>query len=302
MRPKNMIFFKKMAFCALFMSIANSGFAQHNVLRQKAEELVKSKPAAIGFSIINLKTGDTLSVNGEKHLPMQSVYKFHLALAVLKQVDQNKFTLDQKILVKKKDLLPNTWSPLRDKYPGGNIKLPLSEILFYTVAQSDNNGCDILFRLLGGPEIVNKYIHSLGIKDVEIRSTEEQMHADDQLQFKNWTTANAATQLLKRFYMGQLLKQPTNDFLMKIMAGTTTGTGKLKGKLPTGTEVAHKTGYSGQNEAGIIAATNDIGIITLPDGTHFAIAIFVSMTALDEKASDQIIAELAKLSWDEFAS
>lgn len=298
----NMISVKKIAFCVLFLSIANSGFAQHSILRQKAEELVKSKPAAIGFSVINLKTGDTLSVNGAAHLPMQSVYKFHLALAVLKQVDQNKLKLDQEILVSKKDLLPDTWSPLRDKYPQGNIKIPLSEILFYTVSQSDNNGCDILFRLLGGPEKVNNYIHGLGITNVTIRSTEEQMHADDQLQFKNWTTANAATQLLKRFYTGQLLKQSSNDFLMKIMAGTITGTGKLKGKLPTGTEVAHKTGYSGQNKAGIIAATNDIGIVTLPDGSHFAIAVFVSMTALDEKASDQIIAELAKLSWDEFAS
>ncbi len=83
-------------------------------------------------------------------MPMLSVFKFHIALAVLNQVDKGNLTLDQKILIKKSDLLENTWSPLREKYPDGNVELPLSEIITYTVAQSDNNGCDILLRLIGG--------------------------------------------------------------------------------------------------------------------------------------------------------
>lgn len=61
-----------------------------------------------------------MSVNGDNHLPMQSVFKFQIVLALLAEIDKNKFTLDQKITVTKKDLLPDTWSPIRKEFPTGN--------------------------------------------------------------------------------------------------------------------------------------------------------------------------------------
>ncbi|WP_221450991.1 class A beta-lactamase, subclass A2 [Pedobacter cryoconitis] len=285
--------------CGVFILTASlNSSAQKNELRKKLQTIVHAHNSTIGFSLVDLQSGDTLTVNGGQHLPMQSVYKFHLALAVLNQVDQGKLQLDKKILIKKSDLLPNTWSPLRDKYPNGEVEVPLSEILSYTISQSDNNGCDILFRLLGGPAQVNRYIHSLGIKEVSIVATEEQMHKNEQVQFTNWTTPRAATQLLKLFYGKSLLSETSHEFLWKVMAETTTGPNKIKGLLPPGTPVAHKTGSSGANKAGLTAASNDIGIVTLPNGKHFAVAAFVSMSKEDEKATDLIMAELTKASWD----
>lgn len=64
----------------------------------------------------------------------------------------------------------------------------MAEILRYTVAQSDNNGCDILLGLLGGPATVNDFIHGLGIKDMAIRYDEARMQRDWQAQFANWST------------------------------------------------------------------------------------------------------------------
>lgn len=285
----------------LLLIVSTGGYAQQKTeLQKKLQRIIDDHPASIGFALIDLQNGDIFTVNGSKHLPMQSVYKFHLALAVLNQVDKGKFKLDQKILVKKSDLLPNTWSPLRDKYPNGGIMLSLAEIIKYTVSQSDNNGCDILFRLIGGPAKVDQYIQNAGIKEIAITATEEQMHADDQVQFTNWTTARAAAQLLKLFYNKRLLSEKSNSFLWKVMTETTTGANKIKGLLPAGTSVAHKTGSSGANKVGITAASNDIGIVTLPDGRHFAVAVFVSMTKEDEKATDLIMAKLTKASWDYF--
>ncbi|RAJ35651.1 beta-lactamase class A [Pedobacter cryoconitis] len=295
---KGFITLKTMIIGGLLLTISVNGFAQKNDLRKKLQAIVSSHAATIGFSLTDLQNGDTITVNGTKHLPMQSVYKFHLALAVLNQVDQGKLKLDQKILVKKSDLLPDTWSPLREKYPNGEVKIPLSEILSYTVSQSDNNGCDILFRLMGGPAKVNRYIHSLGIKQVAIVATEEQMHKDENVQFTNWTTPVAATELLKLFYSRKVLSKTSHDFLWKVMTETVTGANKIKGLLPAGTLVAHKTGSSGANAAGLTTGTNDIGIVTLPNGKHFAVAVFVSMTKEDEKTNDLIIAELTKVSWD----
>ncbi|AOM79819.1 class A beta-lactamase, subclass A2 [Pedobacter steynii] len=287
-------------FLALTASIFSTAvFAQTSPLQQKMDSIIHSKKADVGVSVLFLEDHKIVSVNGDKHYPMQSVYKFHLALAVLNQVDQGKLALDQKILVKKSDLLPDTWSPLRDQYPEGNVELRLSEILKYTVSQSDNNGCDILFRLIGGTKKAHQFIVKQGIKDISITGTEEEMHKDDQVQFRNWTTPKAANELLKKFWEGKVLKKPTADFLMKVMEETVTGTGKIKGLLPQGTVVAHKTGNSGTNKAGIISASNDIGIVTLPNGKKMLISAFVSMSKENDKEVDKIIAELSKAAYDE---
>lgn len=274
--------------------------AQTANLKNDIEIFIKNYKADIGVAIYGIESGDTLYVGKNKPYPMQSVYKFHVALAVLNQVDEGKLSLNQKILLTKRDLLPDTWSPLREKYKKGSVKIPLSEILNYTVSQSDNNGCDILFRLLGGTEKVHKYIHKLGVKEVAIKTTEEEMHKNDTAQFTNWATPHSITELLNKFYKDSILSKNSYDFLWKAMVETTTGPKRLKGLLPLGTVVAHKTGYSGVNKQGITAATNDVGIVTLPNGQHFAIAVFVCHSSESHETNEKIIAEIAKMAWDYF--
>lgn len=273
-------------------------FAQTSALQQQLQASIKQQNGDVGIAIWVPGKYQPVAINGDKHYPMQSVYKFHLGLTVLHLVDQGKLKLDQKIHVKKSDLLPDTWSPLRDKYPAGEVDVPLSEIIEFTVASSDNNGCDILFRLIGGPKVANDYIHKLGVQDCAIKSTEAEMHKDDQLQFQNWTTPNAANQLLQHFMNGKILKPKTTAYLTKVLEGTVTGGGKIKGLLPKGTIVAHKTGNSGINAVGIIAASNDIGFVHLPDGKTMLISVFVSMAKADDKTVDATIAKLSKIAWD----
>jgi beta-lactamase class A len=83
------------------------------------------------------------------------------------------------------------------------------------------------------------------------------------------------------------------------MIESPTGQKRLKGLLPKGTVVAHKTGTSGTRD-GVTAATNDVGIITLPNGRHLAVAIFVSDSPADEATRERVIAEIAKALWDEW--
>lgn len=282
--------------------ISSSAFAQKDSLKQKIEEIISTKKADVGISIYGIESKDSLSINGNKHYPMQSVFKFHIALKILNLVDNGKLMLQQKVFIKKSDLLPNTWSPMREDYPEGNINLPLSEILKYTVSQSDNNGCDILLNLIGGPKIVNDYIHNLGIKDISIQANEEEMHKDWNIQFLNWTTPNAASDLLLLFFKKKILSKSSFDFLWKIMTETTTGKNAIKGQLPEGTLVAHKTGSSGVNDHGITAAANDIGIVKLPNGKHFIISIFVSNSKENFEANQKIISDIAKAAWDYFVN
>ena len=277
--------------------------AQKKTLAQKIEDAAIPVKGMVGVAIQMIDDPDNTTItsfNADKRFPMQSVYKFPLAMAVLDQVDKGKFSLDQKIRIQKSDLLPNTWSPLAKKYPDGNVDVTLREILEFTVARSDNNGCDILFRLMGGTGVVQSYIHGLGVKQIAITGTEEEMHKNYNAQFNNWCTPLGMLQLLNVFYKGMVLSPSSQVFLMETMIATITGPRRLKGLLPEGTSVAHKTGNSGANQAGVIAAANDVGIITLPDGKHLAIVVYVSDTKVDEKIIDNCIATISKEAWDHF--
>ncbi|ULQ61004.1 class A beta-lactamase, subclass A2 [Brucepastera parasyntrophica] len=282
----------------LLLLITSSVFAQTENLQKNIEQILSGKKATVGIAIYGEESKDILNINGNAHFPMQSVFKFHIALAVLNEVDKGNLKLNQKIFIPKEQLLPDTWSPIRDKYPNGNCKVKLSEIIKYTVADSDNNGCDILLRLIGGTKTVNDYIHSIGVSDVAIQVNEEEMHLDWDAQFKNWTTPLAAIGLLEIFYSGKLLTKESYNFLWTIMAETSTGGNRIKGQLPKGTVVAHKTGTSGTSKDGVTAAINDIGIVVLPNGKHFTISVFVSDSKENNAVNEKIISDVSKLAWD----
>lgn len=292
---------KIIASCFLIITFSSPViYAQNNDLATHIREIVRPAKGIVGVSILGLENRDTLNYNGEARLVMHSVMKFPIAMAVLHLVDQGKYKLDKKMKVGKKDMHPNTHSPMRDKYPDG-AALPLSEILGYMVSQSDNNACDFLLKQIGGTREVERYIQSLGIKGIMINATEGEMAAAWEVQYTNWCKPADVAHLLDIFYQGKALSKTSNDFLMKVMTETTTGPNRIKGLLPKDAVVAHKTGTSPTNDAGLSPATNDVGIITLPNGKHLAIAIFVCNSTADEATRDTVIAKIAKAAWDAYS-
>lgn len=270
-----------------------------DLLRNRIEQIVSDKQAIVGVSIIGDDGKDTVSLNGNRHFPLQSVFKLHIALAVLSEIDNGRFSLEQKIKIDKKDLLPDLYSPIREEYPNG-ATLSISEILGYTVSASDNVGCEVLLKLIGGPKVVEEYCKENGIKDISIKFNEVEQQANWDLQFQNWTTPKAANEVLEKFYYNKnkLLSQNNYDFVWKVMRETETGEGRLKGQLPKGTIVAHKTGSSGTNKEGLTAAVNDIGIVFLPNGKHFFISVFVTNSKENAETNEKIIADIAKATYD----
>lgn len=271
-------------------------------LKEEIQKIISAKKAVAGVAVAGKNGQDTFSINGERHFPMQSVFKFHIALAMLSEIDKGKFSLNQEIKINKNELLPGLWSPIREKYPEG-AKLSIAEILEYTVSQSDNAGCDILLKILGGPGFVENYIREKGVNDIAIKINEEIMQHNWDRQFENWTTPIAANQILQLFFLNEnnLLSPDSHHFLWKIMRETTTGKMRLKGHLPPGTVVAHKTGWSGTNkETAITAAVNDIGVVFLPDNNHYFISVFITDSSENTEENEKIIADISKAVWDYF--
>ena len=278
-----------------------SGFCFSQNLKKKILQITKDKNATVAVSVLDFGNDKTVHINGNKKLPMLSVFKFHIGLAVLNEVDLGKLNLDQKILIKKSDLLENTWSPIRERFPEGDIEMPLGLLIKYTVAESDNNGCDILLRLIGGTETVQKFINSKGVRNFTIKVNEEQMHQGFEFMYLNTTTANSANQLLKDFRDKKIVSKTSTDFLMTTMLETSTGKNKIVAQLPESVPVAHKTGSSGKNEKGLTIAENDIGIVTLPGGKSYALSIFVSDSMESAETNTKMIADISKIVFDYFS-
>lgn len=270
-------------------------------LHQQIARIAGNISGKVGVYAEILETKDTVSFNRDQHFPMQSVYKFPIAMAILHQVDQHKFRLDQPIHVTKDDLIgPRGVSPVRDQHPEGNFDMPLAELIDYNIRASDGSACDVLLRLLGGSAQANAYVHSLGVKQIAIATTEKVQVPSEMIQYKNWSTPMAMTQLLKIFYEQPVLSDSSRNYLMHLMVTSRPGAKRLKGLLPEGTVVAHKTGTSWTTN-GLTRATNDAGIITLPNGHHLAITVFVSDATASEEEREGTIAKIAKAAYDHWS-
>ena len=294
---------KQILWSTLLLLLITSCQSSHktDLLRSKIEQIITDKNAVVGVSIIGNNGNDTISMHGNRRFPMQSVFKFHIALAVLSEIDNGNLSLDQKIVIGKDDLLPEDfWSPLRDENPNGG-SFTIEKLIQYSVSQSDNTACDVLIRLIGTPEKVEEYFKKNNIQNIQITYNEKDMQAKWENMFQNWTTPKAASETLKMFYKNKnnLLSKSSYDFFWKTIKETTTGANRIKGQLPEGTIVAHKTGWSGTNkETGITAAVNNIGIVFLPNGEYFIISVFVTESLEKFETNEKIISDIAKATYD----
>ena len=246
-----------------------------------------------------LETGESVSLNPHDHFPMQSVYKLPIGMAVMKQVNGGSIKLDQKVSVTKDDFVSQAQhSPIRDRHPNG-AQLSVRELMEWMLLESDGTASDVLMKLAGGPLIIQSYLSELKVNNMIILNTEKQLGQDRTLQYRNWATPEAAVALLRTLEERRGLSETSQALLLKLMTESSPGAKRLKGLLPAGTIVAHKTGTSG-TVGGITAATNDIGIITLPNGQHTAIAVFVTDSTADEATREGVIANIARAVWDKW--
>lgn len=266
-------------------------------LQQQIRAIAADAHGKVSVACSLLGTPLNCDLDPTAHPPMQSVFKLPLAMTILHQVEQGKFSLDQPIRFLPEDrILPKPYSPLQDKYPDAGVDVPLRTLLEMTVSLSDNTAADILLRLAGGPRVVSEYIASLGITGFHLRDGERALHHDKPLQYRNWFEPRGAVQLLRRIADHSPLTAEHTGLLLGWMRPSTP-TGRLDGDLPSGTSVAHKSGTSDVDN-GVAHATNDIGLIALPDGRQLAIAVFVTDSTADEATRKKVIARIGRAAYD----
>ena len=300
------------AFALLFALVPLSGLAQ-DALQSKIAAIAKDAQGTVSVSCMLPGTQLDCDLNPHNHPPMQSMYKYPLALTALHLADAGKLlptqrpgesmdvTLNRTVRFLPTDIIPGSYSPLTDRYPKANVDVTLRELVRLAVGQSDNGAEEVLIRLVGGPPVVQSYIRSLGISAFHLVYSERDLDRDENLQYQDWIEPAAAVQLLERLVNNPPISPVANAFLLQTMTDAVTGPGRLRAGLPPGTVLAHKTGSSGTH-GGITAATNDIGLVTLPDGRRLAIAVFVTDSRADEDTREAVIARIGRAAYDQAIS
>lgn len=281
-------------FISTLLCNLNLCLGQTPELKKEIEIIVGGKDLKLGFALYDFSTGKSISINGNDKYPMQSVFKFPIGVALLDCVSRGEFALSDSVTLTKADLSPDLWSPIRERWPEG-VRLPLVSVMTYMVAHSDNIATDFLIHKIGGVARIQDIVNRLGAKKINIRNTEAEIQGSWSVQFENWTTPNAMVDFLRLMNDGKLLDKANTAVLWEIMASASSGS--VNRLVPKTVTFARKTGYSGANSQGIIAAQNDVGIIELEDGRRVAYAIFLTDSTLGTDAGYDILAQIGKAIW-----
>lgn len=172
----------------------------------------------------------------------------------------------------------------------------------YTLHLSDNNACDILFKLIGGPDVTDRYIRSLGIKDFSIQHTEEDMHRDLNLCYKNWSTPLATAEVIEALLNRTLFDKEHQEFIKTALITCQTGKSRILRPLQDKhVTVGHKTGTGDYNKSGQLIAINDAGFVLFPDGRHYTLVVFVKNSQESPEHTEAIISHISEMVYQAFS-
>jgi beta-lactamase class A len=265
-------------------------------LENELRVLVQAVEPEAGVGALHIESGDAVYLNRDGQFPMMSVYKLPIAMAALRLVDERKISLDQEIIVTKEDFVrPGFHSPIRNVNPGGTV-MQLNELLRFSISESDGTASDVILDAAGGPHTIQAYLDSIGVGEgIKVVNSEKEISQDWETQYRNWATPEATIELLRRIQTREAkLSEMTTQRLLTLMTDSETGRRRLRAGLPKEAELAHKTGTGGTKD-GITGATNDVGIITLPNGRHIAIAVYIKNSKADMWARENLMSKVAEL-------
>jgi beta-lactamase class A len=280
-------------------------------LEQRVEQLGRAFPGEVGIAVRAVDGGALASWNGERYFPQQSVSKFWVAVTALQRVDAGALDLDERVTITRRDLTLFN-QPIAAQIGPNGYTTTLGDLLFRAMTRSDNTCNDIVLRHAGGPAAVRAMIERARLEGVRFGPGERLLQAgiaglqwspafsvgnafsqarsavptDRRRQaFERYiedpidgATPEGLTMGLARLQRGELLSRGSTSRLLSIMSQTRTGPQRLTGGLAPGWRIAHKTG-TGQVLGGTQAGYNDIGILTSPEGRHYAVAVMIGRTA-----------------------
>jgi beta-lactamase class A len=256
-------------------------------LRESLRVLSRAVGGTVGIAAVHVESGRVVEVGGQRPLALYSVFKLPVAVAILKLVEEGRLRWDQKVRITPAEVVPGSaentalWREPTER--------TIRELLDLSIAHSDNTSSDKLLELAGGPGAVTRRLAALGLPGITIRRSVREFMAARSRPHENTASALELARLLSRLQKGEILRADTRQALFGPMAAATTGLQRIRAGVPAGTHVLDKTG-SGPGAS----ATNDVGIVTLPDGNHLAMAVLVSGSKRPVEVQEKLIADVTR--------
>ncbi len=260
-------------------------------------ELAKVK-GEVGIAMVDMTRNKQYMLNQSKLFPMQSVCKLPISIAVLRLADEGKLSVQEKMTIRKADVLKSLRSPIKDAIKAGQTEFTIRELLTRTICDSDNTTSDLLIKRAGGTGEISRVLTEAGIKGVRVDRSESIMQPDSMKisRFLKDPRDTAAPEsmigLLQRLYSGSLLSKESTALILEDLFNCRTGLTRLKAGLPKGWKLAHKTG-TGADVSGQNAGTNDVGVIVGPKGQTIYIAVFTKGSRAKLKVREALMAKIA---------
>ncbi|MDY3134158.1 class A beta-lactamase, subclass A2 [Bacteroides heparinolyticus] len=274
---------------------SNGAVLYPQFLTDTVSQIVADYPGEIGVAVI-INNTDTVTVNNKSIYPMMSVFKVHQALAICNDFDRKGFSLDSLMTIHRDELDSQTWSPMMKEHLEPEISLTVKELLCYTLTLSDNNASNFMFKKLLDVTQTDSFIATLIPRSsFQIAYTEEEMSADHDKAYDNFTSPLGAAILMNRLFTDSLVNYDKQSFIMKTLEQCTTGKDRIVAPLldKDGITIAHKTGSGYINENGVLAAHNDVAYIRLPNGVCYTLAVFVKDFKGNETQAAKVIARIS---------
>ncbi|HEV2557699.1 MAG TPA: class A beta-lactamase [Microvirga sp.] len=302
------------------------GLAEPEALQARLERLAQAHPGRVGICA-QAPGGAPVCVNGEARFALQSVMKLVVGAAVMAAVDAGRLKLEDRITVQREDMSVFVQPIEKIVAKEGAFATTVGDLVRRAVAESDSAATDVLIARLGGPAAVQAWLAGKGLSGIRIDRDERHLQtegvglawraeytdparldaaikavpkAERDAAFaaslkdeRDTATPRGMTAFLAALAEGRLLSPASTGHFLAVMRGTVTFPDRLRAGAPDGWSVAHKTGTS-RSWNGITAVTNDVGVLTAPDGGTVAVAAFVAESTAPAPERAAVIANAAR--------
>jgi beta-lactamase class A len=256
-----------------------------DALAGKMTELEARSGGRLGVAVLDTANGKLHGWRGDERFPMCSTFKFLLAAAVLKAVDQGKDRLDRRIPVTKADLVP--YAPFAETRLNGTPPT-VAELCEAAMTLSDNVAANLLLPGIGNPAGLTAFMRGIGDKTTRLDRNEPTLNTAIPGDPRDTTTPAAMVRSMERILVGDVLRPDSRRQLIDWMVANKTGDKRLRAGLPAGWRVGDKTG------TGTNGTANDIAIVWPEGRAPLLVACYLTQTAEGFKQQDSIHAEVAR--------
>ena len=210
------------AFLALALLASPPASADRTaVLQARISEAAKAFRGEMGVAAVNLDTGESVAVDGDKRFPTASLIKVAVMVEVYHQIAEGKLRPERTVTLRKEDKAGDETVPLNVMTTPA--KLTVSDLLRFMIAWSDNTATNLLVRLVGTAN-VDKRLESYGITEMKLfRPTFRDGKADVFPELEReyglgMTTPNAAANLFSLIAQGKVVSRAACDEMISILA------------------------------------------------------------------------------------